>query len=142
MQKQRGLFFVLGAGVLWGSTLGLYARFMDALGFSPMQTTAVRMLVSALVFFLYALCFDRRLFRIHWKDCWMFVGTGVLSIGAFCYFYFTSLQYCPLSVSAILLYTSPVFIMLFSALLFHEKITPASSWPWRWHWRAAAWSAA
>ena len=89
MQKQRGLFFVLGAGVLWGSTLGLYARFMDALGFSPMQTTAVRMLVSALVFFLYALCFDRRLFRIHWKDCWMFVGTGVLSIGAFCYFYFT-----------------------------------------------------
>lgn len=54
----------------------------------------------------------------------MFVGTGVLSIGAFCYFYFTSLQYCPLSVSAILLYTSPVFIMLFSALLFHEKITP------------------
>ena len=50
MQKQRGLFFVLGAGVLWGSTLGLYARFMDALGFSPMQTTAVRMLVSALVF--------------------------------------------------------------------------------------------
>lgn len=124
MQKQRGLFFVLGAGVLWGSTLGLYARFMDALGFSPMQTTAVRMLVSALVFFLYALCFDRRLFRIHWKDCWMFVGTGVLSIGAFCYFYFTSLQYCPLSVSAILLYTSPVFIMLFSALLFHEKITP------------------
>ena len=54
----------------------------------------------------------------------MFFGTGVLSIGAFCYFYFTSLQYCPLSVSAILLYTSPVFIMLFSALLFHERIGP------------------
>lgn len=124
MQQNKGLFFVLGAGILWGSTLGLYAKFMDALGFTPMQTTAVRMLVSAVVFILYALCFNRRLFYIHWKDCWMFFGTGVLSIGAFCYFYFTSLQYCPLSVSAILLYTSPVFIMLFSALLFHERIGP------------------
>ena len=69
MHKQKGLLFVLGAGILWGSTLGLYARFMDALGFTPMQTTAVRMLVSAVVFLLYALLFDRRLFRIHWKDC-------------------------------------------------------------------------
>lgn len=123
MEQKRGLLYVLAAGVLWGATLGLYGRFMSALGFTAMQTTAVRMLVSALVFLLYGLLFNRAVFRIALKDCWMFIGSGIISIGAFCYFYFTSLEYCPLSVSSILLYTSPVFIMLFSALLFKERIT-------------------
>ena len=114
---------MLGAGILWGTTLGIYARFMSELGFTPMQTTAVRMLMSVVVFFLYGLLLERRIFKVALGDCWMFIGAGVLSIGAFCYFYFTSLEYCPLSISATLLYTSPVFIMLFSALFFKEPIT-------------------
>lgn len=121
--QTKGLLYVLGAGVLWGSTLGLYARFMSALGFTPMQATAVRMLVSVVAFALYGALFNRKIFKASPRDYWMFFGTGVLSIGAFCFFYFTSLEYCPLSVSAILLYTSPVFIMLFSALLFKERVT-------------------
>ncbi|NCB31086.1 MAG: EamA family transporter [Clostridia bacterium] len=123
MKQNKGLLYVLSAGVLWGATLGLYAKFMSALGFTAMQITAVRMLISALIFALYALAFNKRLFKVALKDCWMFIGTGIISIGAFCYFYFTSLEYCPLSVSAILLYTSPIFIMLFSAFLFKERIT-------------------
>ncbi len=118
-----GLFLVIGAGIFWGATLGLYARGMEALGFSPMQTAGVRMLVSFLAFALYSLLFNRGLFRIAWKDSWMFVGSGALSIGTFCYFYFTSLTYCPLSITAILAYTSPIFIILFSALFFKETIT-------------------
>ncbi len=123
MKQNKGLLFVLGAGVLWGSSLGLYGRFMSALGFTPMQTTAVRMLVSALVFLLYGLLLNRRIFKIDFKDCWMFIGSGIISIGAFCYFYFTSLEHAPMAVSSILMYTSPIFIMLFSALLFKERIT-------------------
>lgn len=125
MQQKKGLFYVLGAGMLWGAFLGLYGRFMSALGFTAMQTTAVRMLVSALVFVIYALVFNfnRGLFRIAIKDSWMFIGSGIISIGAFCFFYFTALEHTPLAVASILLYTSPIFIMLFSALLFKERIT-------------------
>lgn len=123
MKRNKGLFYVLGAGVLWGGTLGLYGRFMNALGFTAMQTTAVRMLVSALIFLLYGLFANRSIFKVALRDCWMFIGSGIVSIGAFCYFYFTSLAYAPLAVVSILLYTSPIFIMLFSALLFKERIT-------------------
>ncbi len=123
MKREKGLFYVLGAGVLWGATLGLYGRFMSALGFTAMQTTAVRMLVSMLVFLLYGLFANKSIFKIALRDCWMFIGSGIVSISAFCYFYFTSLAYAPLAVVSILLYTSPIFIMLFSALLFKERIT-------------------
>ena len=123
MKQSKGLFYVLGAGVFWGATLGLYGRFMGALGFTAMQTSAVRMLVSALVFMLYGLFLDKNIFKIVLKDCWMFVGSGIISVGAFCYFYFTALEYAPLAVVSILAYTSPVFIMLFSALLFKERVT-------------------
>lgn len=123
MKREKGLFYVLGAGLLWGATLGLYGRFMSALGFTAMQTTAVRMLVSALVFLFYGLFANKSIFKIALRDCWMFIGSGIVSIAAFCYFYFTSLAYAPLAVVSILLYTSPVFIMLFSALLFKERIT-------------------
>lgn len=119
----KGIFYVLGAGMLWGATLGLYGRFMSALGFTAMQTTAIRMLVSALVFLLYGLFFNRSILKVALQDCWMFIGSGIVSIGAFCYFYFTSLEYVALSVASILLYTSPIFIMLLSALLFKERIT-------------------
>ena len=84
---------------------------------------AIRNQVSAAVMVLYLFCTDRRLLKIRLRDCGYFVGTGIFSLVFFNWCYFTAIEKSSLSVAAVLLYTSPIFVMLFSAVLFHEKLT-------------------
>ena len=55
----------------------------------------------------------------------MFVGTGIVSVVLFNVCYFYTMIKSQASIAVVLLYTSPVFVMLLSALIFHERITRA-----------------
>ena len=52
-----------------------------------------------------------------------FLGTGVVCVVLFTLMYFSCKKNCSLAVAAIPLYTAPAFVMLMSAVLFHESIT-------------------
>ncbi len=60
--------------------------------------------------------------RIQLRDIWMFIGTGFVSLTLFSLCYFTTILEAGASVAVILLYTSPIFVLLLSLILFHEKI--------------------
>lgn len=60
-------------------------------------------------------------FRI--RDSWCFVGTGLISIVFFSYCYFRNVEESSAAVASILMYTSPIFVTLLSAVFFKEKIT-------------------
>ena len=55
-------------------------------------------------------------------DIPLFLGLGLGSILFFTICYFSAITIMPLSTAAILLYTSPIWIMLMSAIIFHEKL--------------------
>ncbi len=118
----RSVIFILLAAVCWG-TIGVFSRALSDGGASPLQITAMRCIVVAVLLTLWLLVTDRSKLRVRIRDLWMFFGTGICSILFFnvCYFYTQSQT--DLSVAAILLYTSPFFVMLISAVVFREKIT-------------------
>ena len=89
--KKLAVFFVLLAGTLWGC-IGIFVRRYNAMGLSSMQTVAVRMVIAAILFALFVLIYKRRLFIIHLKDIWIFIGSGVISVGLFTYCYFSSIE--------------------------------------------------
>ena len=120
--KKLAVFFVLLAGTLWGC-IGIFVRRYNALGLSSMQTVTIRMVIAAIVFALFVLVYNRKLYIIRLKDLWIFLGSGVISVGLFTYFYFTSIELSSLSVAAVLLYTAPAFVMLFSLIFFKERMT-------------------
>lgn len=119
MQKKRSYFYVLLAGALWG-VISLFLKPLLAAGFSQIQTIAGRCLIAAAVLGVYMLIKDKTLFRFRLRDIWCFVGTGILSLLFFSICYFYSMTYNGVCVAVVLLYTSPVFVMLLSALLFKE----------------------
>lgn len=121
--RNKGILCALGAGVCWGASLGIFARSLTALGFSAMQIAAVRTTISALFFIIFALLKDRAAFRVRVRDLWIFLCSGMLSITAFCWCYFTATAHCSLAIAGILKYTAPVWVILFSALVFRERIT-------------------
>jgi len=120
--KNKGVISVLGAGALWG-TAGMFVRWFSSNGFSSMQTVAVRLLVTAIMFVATALIFNRKAFIIKLKDIWCFLGTGLCSVLIFTLCYYKTMEQTSLSVAAILLYTAPIFVMFLSCILFKEKLT-------------------
>ena len=120
--KSGGVLLILLAGIFWGS-MGLFVRRLHALGFDPVQITAVRLRLAALGFCLLLLLREPEGFRIRWKDLPLFLGLGLGSILFFTVCYFTAISIMPLSTAAILLYTSPIWVTLLAALLFREKLS-------------------
>ena len=120
--KKIAPFFVLSAGTLWGA-MGVFVRKLGAYGFSPLQIAYLRILFGALLFLLITGVFQRDLLKIRLRDMGLFLGMGLLSLLLFTVCYFTTIDLASLSVAAILLYTSPIWVMLMSAICFREKIT-------------------
>ena len=113
---------VLGAGCLWGS-MGLFVRLLNRSGFQTMNIVFLRAVITASVLLAALLLFKRQTLRVRWKDLWCFAGTGIASVVFFNFCYFRTIEKLSMSVAAVLLYTAPAFVLVISAVLFHEKIT-------------------
>ena len=122
-KKGLGAPLILLAGIFWGS-MGIFVRSLNAYGFGSVQIVCLRMTVAALLFALLLLLRGRGGFRIALRDVPLFLGLGLMSVLFFTVCYFRAIEIMPLSTAAILLYTSPIWVTLLSALLFREKLTP------------------
>ncbi len=117
-----GPALILLAGCFWGS-MGIFVRKLSAFGFSAAQIVSIRLTLAALAFCVLLRVKDRSGFRLSLRDVPLFLGLGFGSILFFTVCYFTAIEMMPLSTAAILLYTSPIWIMLLSLLIFREKLT-------------------
>ena len=112
---------IILAGCFWGS-MGIFVRRLGTYGFGSIQIVSIRVTLAAMIFALVLYIKDRNGFRISCRDLPLFLGLGFGSILFFTICYFTAITMMSLSTAAILLYTSPIWIMLMSVLFFHEKL--------------------
>jgi len=116
------VFQILLSALLWG-TLGVFVTYLRQAGFSTLQIVFLRASVSTLLLGVFIAVRDASKFRIRLRDFWIFIGTGLISFTLFTVCNQISMRLCSLSIAAALLYTSPAFIMIFSAIIFREKLT-------------------
>lgn len=122
--KKYGTLLIIIAGIFWGS-MGLFVRYLSSFGFSSIQIAALRLSVAAVIFSLILLIKEPKGFKINIRDIFLFLGLGLCSILFFTVCYFTSIQLMSMSTAAILLYTSPIWVMLMAVIIFKERITKA-----------------
>lgn len=130
--KRLSVLCVIMAGALWGM-MGLFVRNLAADGLTSLEIVVLRSIGSTILMLVILLVMDavnrrknskyKSLFRIKPKDIWCFIGTGIVSLTLFNLCYFTTIQMTSMAVAAILMYTSPIFVVIFSAILFGERIT-------------------
>lgn len=121
-QKKGGTALVLAGASLWG-LIGLFNRTLMAAGLTPESIVLVRNLGGLILLGLVLGLWKREVFRIQPGHLIYFFGTGIVSVLLFTWCYFSCQQECSLAVAAILLYTSPAFVVLLSALLWRDRLT-------------------
>jgi drug/metabolite transporter (DMT)-like permease len=122
LKKRLGEVAILLSTLLWGS-IGIFTRALTEFGFSSVQIVTVRAVITAITMGIVIAIKDPKLFKFNLKDIWMFFGTGICSFLFFNICYMSSIVENSLSVACILMYTSPIWVTLMSALLFKEKLT-------------------
>lgn len=119
---KKAFVYIILAGVLWG-TSGLFVNHLAPIGFSSLQMTAVRGIVSTLCLALYLFLKDKNLFKItkHQLLLTSLSGFGMFGTAAS---YYASMQASSVSTAVVLMYTAPIYITIYSVMFFGEKMTP------------------
>lgn len=122
MKQSKFVVATVTAGVFWG-IISIFLKGLSCRGFSTVQVLALKAVIVTVFQFLFILFSNPANFKIRFRDLWIFAGTGIVSITFFQLCYFKSILELGASTSVILLYTSPIWVLLFSAVLFREKIS-------------------
>ncbi len=123
IKKYLSYFYIIVAGLLW-STIGIYTKRYSAVGFTELEIISIRAYFSAFFLLIYNLIRNKDNIKLKsLGDIKYFIGTGVGSIIFFSWSYIKSINLSSVSVAATLLYTAPSIVMIFSVVLFKEKLT-------------------
>ncbi len=119
--RRQGYVLVIIAAALW-ATMGLFYKGLMAHYTLPALTIVFwRAVVAALALFLYL-----RLRGIPWRiarrDVPLFLGFGALGIAAFYALYIRAIAWSGMGMAAVLMYTAPVWVTLYGALVLGEGL--------------------
>lgn len=120
--EHRAAGSVILAGILWGC-IGIFIRQLSAGGLDALQISCIRSVLTAAILTAAVLLKSPGKLKVRLRDLWMFAGTGIVSVVFFNVCYFDTMIHSEASLAVVLLYTSPVFVMLLSALIYRERIT-------------------
>jgi len=123
----KGYFLVIIAAVLW-ATMGLFYKGLMATYALPALTIVFwRAAIAALALFLALLPRRRASLRIARRDWPLFLGFGALGVAAFYAIYIYAIDLAGMGVAAVLMYTAPVWVTLYSAVFLHERLTASKA---------------
>ena len=124
MKKSQNIFLILPilSGIMWGTT-GPFVRELTEAGMSNITIFFSRVLIASIVLFIGIFIVDRKLLKIRLKDLWIFILSGAVGMTGLNLCYNQSINQLPLSLAAVLLALSPVFVLILAAIIFKEKVT-------------------
>lgn len=120
--KQLLYLMPIISGAMWGSA-GIFVRKLTELGMNSYTVVSVRVVLAVLILAIWLGIYDRNLLKIKLKDLWIFVAGGVVGMFGLNICYNFAISELSLSLAAVLLSLSPVFVLFMAAILFKEKIT-------------------
>lgn len=117
----KGFIFIAIAGIFW-STIGLFSNTLMVNGLQPQQVAFIRLSLGSVFLLAYSLFTNHSLLRITKKGIIFSIILGFICHALFNLAYLSSIRSVGVSIAAVLLYTSPLFLALFSKIFFKETL--------------------
>ncbi|AJP11116.1 TPA: EamA family transporter [Clostridioides difficile] len=121
-EKSKGYVFIAIAGLLW-ATLGLFGKFLMGNGLTSEQVAFTRLFFGFIVLGVYSSIRTPQILKINKKGIIYSVIIGIICQAMFNLCYFKAIDIAGVSIAAVLLYTSPLFLAIFSKICYKENIT-------------------
>ena len=121
MKKFAWIFPVM-AGVLWGSA-GIFIRTLNAYGMNTSTIVNSRTIVAVFLIMIGITVVDKSQLKIKLRDLWIFVLAAWFGMLGVNLTYNQAVNYVHLSLAAVLLGMSPVYVLILARMFFKEKIT-------------------
>ncbi|MCM0741314.1 DMT family transporter [Clostridioides difficile] len=122
VEKSKGYVFIAIAGLLW-ATLGLFGKFLMGNGLTSEQVAFTRLFFGFIVLGVYSSIRTPQILKISKKGIIYSVIIGIICQAMFNLCYFEAIDIAGVSIAAVLLYTSPLFLAIFSKVCYKENIT-------------------
>ncbi|MDR1126360.1 MAG: DMT family transporter [Deltaproteobacteria bacterium] len=116
-----GYFFALLAATCW-SLIGIFSRIPIASGITPLEVAFWRALSGGLCFLAHGLASGA--WRVGLWDALAFIVFGVCNLGIFFIAYSIAIERSGAALGAVLLYTAPMWVVIFAHIFFKEQLTP------------------
>lgn len=121
----RGYVLVLTAACLW-ATIGLFYRsLVDEHGLDRQVIVAFRAGIAAVALGIGLAAVRPRALRLSARDALFFLFFGVVGVAGFYLWYIDAIATGSVAQAAVLLYTAPIWIALWSAVRERERIEPS-----------------
>lgn len=120
--KTKAFIYIIIAGILWG-TSGIFVHYLTPYGFTSLQMTAVRGLVSFLGMAIYAAFKSKSLFNVKLLDLLIFIIPIGITLFSTAFLYYTSMTMTSVSTAVVLMYMAPVYVMIFSVIFLGERFS-------------------
>ncbi len=120
--NQKGALLIILAGTCWG-VISIFINYLSDAGLGTMQISFIRQMISVALFALIILIRDPQKFRIRFRDLGLIMLCGLINGVMFNFLYFYTIIHSRASIAVVLLYTSPVFVMILARIFFGERFT-------------------
>lgn len=122
MLKKIVTIFPILAGILWGAT-GIFIRKSTELSMNNITIVSSKVVTASVIMFVSIFLYNKSLIKIHLKDIFIFISAALIGMLGVNIFFNESVSFLSLSLAAVLLSLSPIFVLLLSYFLYKEKIT-------------------
>lgn len=119
--KLKGYLLIALAGISWGTT-GTLVKFQMDLGITSEEIAFIRMFFGALVLLMYILFTKPKLLKIDARGIAFTAVIGLVTQASFNFAFFNAIRLIGVASSTVLLYLSPLFVLIWSILFFKEKM--------------------
>lgn len=121
--KKAAVIPIVLATVFWGF-IGYFSTIMKQAGMSVPQRLSARMTFAALALIIATLFINpKKGFKVSLPDLGKLFLCGTITLTVNNMFYFNAIDRTGMSVAAVLMYTSPIFVAVMSAIIYKERIT-------------------
>ncbi|SHJ84959.1 DMT family transporter [Paramaledivibacter caminithermalis] len=121
-KSAKGVIMILLAGCLWG-TVGSIVKILNSYNISSQAIVFWRVFLAFIILYSYIYITNKDLLKIDKKGILYAALMGLICQSVFNTLYFTAIEKTTISTAVILLYTSPIFIIIISKILYKESFT-------------------
>lgn len=123
-QERKYSLLIIVAAVNWGM-IGIFVRNLRQCGFSAIEISSLRYIFSAFTAVV-VLLIKKNKHHIELRDIWKFAFLGLVSTMGTSILYFLCMQLTSAAVSNVLMYTAPIWVLIYSVLFSGYKLTKGS----------------